>query len=87
VVIASFVTWLVVFFGYRVMHDFNRVTAVVALVLFAVLLVRLLQHASGESIDMTGFHFSTWLLFFSINVSGQVGWAPARPRAPRRAGR
>src|SRR5580700_7492355 len=45
VVIASFVTWLVVFFGYRVMHDFNRVTAVVALVLFAVLLVRLLQHA------------------------------------------
>jgi NCS1 family nucleobase:cation symporter-1 len=39
-------------------------------------MVRLLQRASGESIDMTGFHFSTWLLFFSINVSGQVGWAP-----------
>jgi nucleobase:cation symporter-1, NCS1 family len=75
-VIACFVTWLVVFFGYRIMHDFNRVTAVAALVLFAVLLVRLLQHASGATIDMTGFHFSTWLLFFSINVSGQVGWAP-----------
>jgi nucleobase:cation symporter-1, NCS1 family len=75
-VIACFVTWLVVFFGYRIMHDFNRVTAVVALIFFAILLVRLLQRASGASIDMTGFHFSTWLLFFSINVSGQVGWAP-----------
>ena len=75
-VIACFVTWLVVFFGYRIMHDLNRVTAVLALILFAVLLVRLLQHASGATIDMTAFHFSTWLLFFSINVSGQVGWAP-----------
>jgi NCS1 family nucleobase:cation symporter-1 len=75
-VIACFVTWLVVFFGYRIMHDANRVIAVVALILFAVLLVRLLQHTGGASIDMTSFHFSTWLLFFSINVSGQVGWAP-----------
>ena len=74
--IACFVTWLLVFFGYRIMHDFNRVTAVVALVLFAVLLVRLIQHSSGAHLDMTSFSFPLWLLFFSINVSGQVGWAP-----------
>jgi NCS1 family nucleobase:cation symporter-1 len=74
--IASFVTWLVVFFGYRIMHDVNRVVAVVALILFAVLLVRLLQRSGGATVDMTSFRFSTWLLFFSINVSGQVGWAP-----------
>jgi NCS1 family nucleobase:cation symporter-1 len=74
--IACFVTWLVVFFGYRIMHDFNRVVAVLALILFAVLLVRLLQHAAGAHMDMTSFSFPAWLLFFSINVSGQVGWAP-----------
>jgi nucleobase:cation symporter-1, NCS1 family len=74
--IACFVTWLVVFFGYRIMHDFNRVTAVAALILFAVLLVRMIQHSSGAHLDMSSFSFSLWLLFFSINVSGQVGWAP-----------
>jgi NCS1 family nucleobase:cation symporter-1 len=74
--IACFVTWLVVFFGYRIMHDVNRVIAVIALILFAVLLVRLLQRSSGASVDLASFHFPTWLLFFSINVSGQVGWAP-----------
>jgi len=74
--VACFVTWLVVFFGYRIMHDFNRVTAVVALVLFAVLLVRLIRHSSGAHMDLSSFSFPVWLLFFSINVSGQVGWAP-----------
>ncbi len=74
--IACFVTWLVVFFGYRIMHDFNRVTALVALILFAVLLVRLIQHSSAAHLNLTAFNFPLWLLFFSINVAGQVGWAP-----------
>jgi nucleobase:cation symporter-1, NCS1 family len=76
VAVASFVTWLVVFFGYRVMHGFNRVVAVVSIVIFVLLLVRLVQHTSGVHIDTTSFSFPTWLLFFSVNVSGQVGWAP-----------
>ena len=57
--IASFVTWLVVFFGYRIMHDLNRVVAVAALILFAVLLVRLLQRTGGATVDLTAFRFST----------------------------
>jgi nucleobase:cation symporter-1, NCS1 family len=76
VAVTSFITWVVVFFGYRIMHDFNRVVAVVSLVFFVILLVRLVQHTTGTHIDTTSFRFSTWLLFFSINVSGQVGWAP-----------
>jgi nucleobase:cation symporter-1, NCS1 family len=77
VVIACFATWLVVFFGYRIMHDFNRVVAVLSLILFAFLLVRLIQHTSGPTkLDLTAFSFPAWLAFFSINVSGQVGWAP-----------
>jgi nucleobase:cation symporter-1, NCS1 family len=77
VAVASFVTWLVVFFGYRIMHDFNKVVAVLSLVFFVILLVRLIQHASGAAhFDMTSFSFPVWLLFFSVNVSGQVGWAP-----------
>jgi nucleobase:cation symporter-1, NCS1 family len=76
VAVTSFVTWLVVFFGYRIMHDFNRVVAVVSLIFFVILLVRLIQHTTGAHVDLTSFSFPTWLLFFSINVSGQVGWAP-----------
>jgi nucleobase:cation symporter-1, NCS1 family len=76
VAVTSFITWLVVFFGYRVMHDFNKVVALLSLIFFVILLVRLIQHTSGTHIDTTSFSFPTWLLFFSINVSGQVGWAP-----------
>ncbi len=76
VAVTSFITWLVAFFGYRVMHDFNRVVAVISLVFFVILLVRLIQGTSGAHIDTTSYSFRTWLLFFSINVSGQVGWAP-----------
>jgi nucleobase:cation symporter-1, NCS1 family len=76
VAVTAFVTWLVVFFGYRVLHDFNKVVAVLSLIFFVILLVRLIQHASGAHIDTTSFSFPVWLLFFSVNVSGQVGWAP-----------
>ena len=76
-VIACFATWLVVFYGYRIMHSFNRVVAVLSLILFAALLVRLVQHAGQAShLDLGSFSFKAWLAFFSINVSGQVGWAP-----------
>jgi nucleobase:cation symporter-1, NCS1 family len=76
VAVTAFFTWLVVFLGYRILHDFNKVVAVVSIIFFVILLVRLIQHASGTHIDTTSFSFPTWLLFFSINVSGQVGWAP-----------
>jgi nucleobase:cation symporter-1, NCS1 family len=76
VAVTAFVTWLVVSFGYRVLHDFNKVVALLSLIFFVILLVRLIQHASGAHFDTTSFSFPTWLLFFSINVSGQVGWAP-----------
>jgi nucleobase:cation symporter-1, NCS1 family len=77
VAVTSFATWLVVFFGYRIIHDFNKVVAVGSLIFFVILLVRLVQHAAGAAhIDTTSFSFPTWLLFFSVNVSGQVGWAP-----------
>ena len=76
VAVTAFVTWLVVFLGYRILHDFNKVVAVVSIIFFVILLVRLIQHTSGTHIDTTSFSFPTWLLFFSINVSGQVGWAP-----------
>jgi nucleobase:cation symporter-1, NCS1 family len=76
-VIACFATWLVVFFGYRVMHDFNKVVAVLSLILFAALIIQLIRHASAAArLDLGAFSFPAWLAFFSINVSGQVGWAP-----------
>jgi NCS1 family nucleobase:cation symporter-1 len=74
--LSGFVTWLVVVFGYRIMHEVNRVVAVVALILFAVLLVRLLQHSTGVHYAAAPFRFSSFLLATSIFVSGQVGWAP-----------
>jgi nucleobase:cation symporter-1, NCS1 family len=77
VAVTAFITWLVVFFGYRIMHDLNKVVAVLSLIFFVILLVRLVQHATGAAhVDLTSFSFPTWLLFFSVNVSGQVGWAP-----------
>jgi NCS1 family nucleobase:cation symporter-1 len=77
VAVTAFITWLVVFFGYRIMHDLNKVVAVLSLIFFVILLVRLVQHATGAAhVDVTSFSFPTWLLFFSVNVSGQVGWAP-----------
>jgi nucleobase:cation symporter-1, NCS1 family len=76
VAVTAFVTWIVVFLGYRVLHDFNKVVAVLSLVFFVILLVRLIQHTSGVHVDTTSFSFPAWLLFFSVNVSGQVGWAP-----------
>jgi nucleobase:cation symporter-1, NCS1 family len=75
-VIACFATWLVVFFGYRIMHSFNKVVAVLSLILFAALLVQLVRHTAGAKVALATFSFPTWLAFFSINVSGQVGWAP-----------
>jgi NCS1 family nucleobase:cation symporter-1 len=74
--LSAFVTWLVVVFGYRIMHEVNRVVAVLALLLFAVLLVRLIQHSSNVHFAAGSFKFSTFLLATSIFVSGQVGWAP-----------
>lgn len=77
VAVTCFVTWLVVFFGYRILHDFNKLVAVLSLVLFVILLVRLVEHAAGAAhAGTTSFSFPLWLLFFSVNVSGQVGWAP-----------
>lgn len=74
--LSCFVTWLVVVFGYRIMHDLNKVVAVISIVLFVVLLVRLIQHSSGIQAHTPPFAFSTFLLATSIYVSGQVGWAP-----------
>ncbi|HXY44271.1 MAG TPA: cytosine permease [Acidimicrobiales bacterium] len=74
--LSSFVTWLVVVFGYRIMHDLNRVVAVLSLVLFAVLLVRLGQHLPHVHYTAAPFKFSVFLLATSIFASGQVGWAP-----------
>jgi NCS1 family nucleobase:cation symporter-1 len=74
--LSAFVTWLVVVFGYRIMHEVNRVVAVLSLILFAVLLVRLIQHSTGVHYAGAPFKFSTFLLATSIFVSGQVGWAP-----------
>jgi nucleobase:cation symporter-1, NCS1 family len=75
-VIACFATWLVVFFGYAIMHSFNKVVAVLSLILFAALLVQLIRHTAHAKVDLSTYNFPAWLAFFSINVSGQVGWAP-----------
>ena len=74
--LSGFITWLVVVCGYRVMHGVNRVVAVLALILFVVLLVRLIQHSAGVHDAGAPFKFSTFLLATCIFVSGQVGWAP-----------
>jgi NCS1 family nucleobase:cation symporter-1 len=74
--LSAFVTWLVVVFGYKIMHEINRVVAVLSLILFAVLLIRLLQHATHVHYIAGPFKFSTFLLATSIFASGQIGWAP-----------
>jgi nucleobase:cation symporter-1, NCS1 family len=74
--LSALVTWLIVVFGYRIMHAVNRVVAVLALILFAVLLVRLIQHSTGIHYAGAPFKFSAFLLATSIFVSAQVGWAP-----------
>ncbi len=74
--VSGFVTWLVVVFGYRIMHDLNRVVAIISLVLFVALLVRLLQHLSGLHEVAPPFKLSVFLLAASIFASGQIGWAP-----------
>jgi NCS1 family nucleobase:cation symporter-1 len=74
--LSAFVTWLVVVFGYRIMHDLNRVVAVLSLILFAVLLVRLLQHLPDVHYVAGSFKLSVFLLATSIFASGQIGWAP-----------
>jgi NCS1 family nucleobase:cation symporter-1 len=70
------VTWLVVLYGYRIMHDINRVVSVLALVLFAILLVRLIQHVPHVHYAAGPFKFSTFLLATSLFVSGEIGNAP-----------
>jgi nucleobase:cation symporter-1, NCS1 family len=74
--LSAFITWLVVVCGYRVMHQVNRVVAVLALILFVVLLVRLIQHSSGVHYAGAPFRFSSFLLATCIFVTTQVGWAP-----------
>jgi nucleobase:cation symporter-1, NCS1 family len=74
--IVAFATWIVVVFGYRIMHEVNRVVAVLSIVLFVLLLVKLLQHSDHIHYVAAPFKFSVFLLATSIFASGQIGWAP-----------
>jgi len=74
--LSGFATWLIVLFGYRVMHSVNRVVATLAIVLFVVLLVRLLQHVPHVHYVAAPFKFPIFLLATSLFVSGEVGNAP-----------
>jgi NCS1 family nucleobase:cation symporter-1 len=74
--IIAFATWIVVVAGYRIMHQVNRVVAVLSIILFVLLLVKLLQHSSNVHYVAAPFKFSVFLLAVSIFASGQIGWAP-----------
>lgn len=74
--LTAFVTWVVVVFGYRVMHDVNRVVAVVSMVLLVVLVVRLAEHYPTVHPVSSDFTVSAFILAISIFASGQIGWAP-----------
>jgi NCS1 family nucleobase:cation symporter-1 len=76
VALVCFVTWLVVFFGYRIVHGVSRVLAVAALVLFAVLLVRLVQRAGGVPVRLASFGVADWFGYISLFGAAVAGRAP-----------
>jgi nucleobase:cation symporter-1, NCS1 family len=76
IAIATVVTWLVAFFGYRAIHSFNRVMAVASGVLLVMLGVRVLQHLGGAHYVPTANNPASFLLMLSIAASWQVTFAP-----------
>jgi len=71
-----FVTWLVVVFGYRILHDVNRVAAGLSLVFIVVLFFELVGPASRAHYHPAPFSASSFFLLFTIGAAGQIGWAP-----------
>jgi len=76
IAIASAVTWLLAFLGYRAIHLFNRVMAVASAVLLIVLMVRLLGHLGGTHYVATANTPASFLLMLSIAASWQITFAP-----------
>jgi NCS1 family nucleobase:cation symporter-1 len=76
IAIATVVTWLLAFLGYRAIHLFNRVMAVASAVLLIVLMVRVLQHLGGTHYVATANTPASFLLMLSIAASWQITFAP-----------
>jgi len=76
IAIATVLTWLLAFLGYRAIHLFNRGMAVASAVLLIVLMVRVLQHLGGTHYVATANTPASFLLMLSIAASWQITYAP-----------
>jgi nucleobase:cation symporter-1, NCS1 family len=76
IAVATVVTWLVAFFGYRAIHSVNRVMAVASVVLLVLLGVRALQHLHTAHYVPSANNPASFLLMLSIAASWQITYAP-----------
>ncbi len=76
IAIATVVTWLVAWLGYRAIHLLNRVMAVVSSVVLAVLVVPILGHLPTAHYTGTHNTVATFMLMLSIAASWQITFAP-----------
>lgn len=74
--ISSLVNWLVAWLGYRAIHSFNRVMAILSLITLAVLAVRVFQHLGAAHYVAKGNTAASFMVMLSVAASWQITFAP-----------
>ncbi|KAF7195644.1 Purine-cytosine permease fcyB [Pseudocercospora fuligena] len=79
IIIVSILDYIISFFGYRVLHTFEKYSWIVAFILLSVLLGQAAPHANTEAKSLsTGLPLiGSFLTLLAVNMSNSAGWCTA----------
>jgi len=76
IVIANALCLIIAWVGYKLFHSYDRVVAVLSLVIFAIVTVKIIALSGGVHVHATGVNPADILLVVAVAATGQITWAP-----------